>query len=312
MKSSLSPILLSATVLLLAILACSLPTSSPQADPNAFNTAVALTAQGRPTIPPPVTAPASTQSGAPVPAGTASDLPFHIDCTALDPARQPDCDAYLAATRDRVYPLMRELTGTSLSSCYDGVYYTIVTDEQLSEYQGEADENHITWALRGSLDAAPAPLYDPHELLHTTTFCSGALDQHIFHGAFERYINLTLAGSEWNPGRDLVATWLETKLLPGLQTAGDATPAPGAGGHASVDACMEIYGDLVTILYYDSGIETVKGLYRATINPGPEYDPNARLLALFGPSVGRQFQAVVNALKQNPKYPLEVPECGLE
>ena len=261
--------------------------------------------------------PAATAS-APSPAVPASnlppaDLPFHIDCTALDPARQADCDAYIAATRDRVYPLLRELTGTSLSSCYDAVYYTIVTDAQLTEFQGQADENRITYSLRASLDAAPAPLHDAHELLHTLDFCNGALDQHVFHGAFESYVDLTLTGEEWqSPGRERIADWLETKLLPDLQTLGNATPAPGGGGGASFDACVEIYGDLVTILYYDSGIETIRQLYRSTISPGPEYDPNPRLLALFGPSLGRQFQAVVNALKQNPKYPLKVPECGLE
>lgn len=44
MKRSLS-LILSAAVLLLAVLACGLPSASPEADPNAFNTMVAQTAQ---------------------------------------------------------------------------------------------------------------------------------------------------------------------------------------------------------------------------------------------------------------------------
>jgi len=291
------------------VIACNLPLPGGTGAPSIAETGMptALVPPALPATEAPV-APAAPTSNLPP-----ADLPFYIDCSALDPSRQPDCDAYIADTRDRAYPLLRELTGTSLSTCYEAVYYKIVTDAQLTEWQGQADENHITYTLRGSLDAAPAPLHDVHELLHTTNFCNGALDLHVFHGAFESYIDLATTGAEWqSPGREKIANWLETKLLPGLQGLGDATPAPGAGGNASVDACVKIYGLLVTILYYDSGIETVKGLYRATINPGPEYDPNPRLLFLFGPSMGRQFQVVVNALKQNPKYPLKVPECGLE
>lgn len=301
--------LVCALLALATALACNLPLPGGTGAPPGIDT-------GTPTPHTEVALPdteSPTSPAAPTSSLPPADLLFYIDCSALDPARQPDCEAYLTATRDRAYPHLRELTGTSLASCYDGIYYTIVPDARLTAYQGQADENHITYALRASLDAAPAPLHDAHELLHTTNFCNGALDHHVFHGAFESYIDLALTGAEWqSPGRERIADWLETKLLPGLQNTGDATPAPGGGGNVLTDACIEIYGGLVTILYYDSGIETVKGLYRATINPGPEYDPNPQLLALFGPSIGRQFQVVVNALKQNPKYPLEVPPCGLE
>lgn len=297
-------------ILLGSVLACSLPALGIPPDPNA--PVPALLETGTPT---PYSDPILPTASLPPPAPNlpSADLPFYIDCSALDPARQPDCDAYIAATRDHAYPLLRELTATSLSNCYEAVHYTIVPDAQLTDRQGQADENHITYALRASLDAAPAPLHDAHELLHTINFCNGALDQHVFHGAFESYVDLALTGAEWqSPGREKIANWLETNLIPGIQNTGDATPAPGAGAASSVDACTEVYGSLVTILYYDSGIETVKKLYRVTINPGPEYDPHPRLLALFGPAMGRQFQAVVNALKQNSKYPITVPECGMD
>ena len=299
-----------------AALSCNLPVLGGMSPSNEPNTPAAM-GSGTPTpydlLAPSITALSAPSIAAPALDLLPADLPFYIDCTALDPSRQADCETYIAATRDRVYPLLRELTGISLAGCYDAVYYTIVPDAQLSEFQGWADQNRITYSLRASLNAAPAPLHDAHELLHTIDFCNGALDQHIFHGAFESYIDLTLTGVEWqSPGRERIAEWLETKLLPDLQKAEEATPAPGAGVSGPADACVEIYGDLVTILYYDSGIETVAQLYRATINPRSENNPHPRLLTLFGPTAGIQFQVVVNALKQNPKYRLTVPECGME
>jgi hypothetical protein len=59
-----------------------------------------------------------------------ADLSFNIDCSTLDPSKQPACDLFIANTRDLVYPLLREFTGTYLSSCYDAVYYKIVPDDQ--------------------------------------------------------------------------------------------------------------------------------------------------------------------------------------
>lgn len=238
-----------------------------------------------------------------------ADLPFHIDCRALDPSRKPECDRFIANTRDLVYPLLRDITGTALSRCYAAVYYKIVPDEQLSTHRGEADKNRIVYSLRATLDAAPAPLYDAHELLHTISFCSGALDQHVFHGAIENQVDLTLTGHSWqNPGRERVANWLTTKLVPDVKKMGNATPAPGEGRGAKAELCERIFGDLVLILHYDAGIAPIKQLYRATINTG-SVTPNAQLSRLFG-GQAKQFQVVVNALKQNPKFPIPVPECG--
>jgi len=85
--------LLSFAAILLATLACALPTPAPQADPNAFNTMVAQTALARPTIPPAVTAPPNlvpptlpptippTAAGPSVLVSATVNLPRH---TALD------------------------------------------------------------------------------------------------------------------------------------------------------------------------------------------------------------------------------------
>jgi hypothetical protein len=238
-----------------------------------------------------------------------ADLPFHIDCSALDPSRKAECDLYIANTRDLVYPLLREITGTSLSSCYDAVYYKIVPDEQLTTHRAQAQQNRILSSLRETLNAAPAPLYDSHEILHTISmFCNNALDNHVFHGAIESHIDLTLTGLQWqNPGRELIANWLEKKLIPDIKK--NPTPQPTPGVIAVDHPCAKIFGDLVTILYYDSGIEAIKRLYRATIKPDPSIVPNATLSTHFGAKAW-QYQLVVHALKQNPKNSLRVPECG--
>jgi|GEM_PF-1707177 len=87
MKRSLF-FIIPATFLILAVLACGLPSPSPEADPNAFNTMVALTALARPTTPPSITAPptlaptaAPTITGPAVLVSTSVNLSRH---TALD------------------------------------------------------------------------------------------------------------------------------------------------------------------------------------------------------------------------------------
>jgi hypothetical protein len=242
-----------------------------------------------------------------------------VDCSGIDPSRQPECELYLANTRDVVYPFYRQLTGVSLANCYDAVYYRIVPNEALTERQGESSDNHITYALRSTLDLNAAPLYDSHEILHVIGFCNGALDQHVFHGALEAHIDLTLTGARWqSPDRELIVNWLETKLIPDLDQLGVgteiATPGPNQGVMQTdlFNACNEIFNDLVTVLYYDAGIETIQQVYRDTINPAPGIVPSPTLTRIYGDNLGRQFQAVANALKQNPVFQINVPQCGIE
>lgn len=229
-----------------------------------------------------------------------ADLPFHIDCGALDPSKKPACDLFIANTRDLAYPLLRELTGTSLSSCYDAVYYIILLDNPRPGAVGIADRNKISYSQEGSVDYTP--LYDAHELLHSVTFCSGALDDHIFH-SFERYVYLRLTGRDVI-GADTARAGAAQLMGYNLQSIkNDSDPAKRA------PQCWGYMGNLMTVLYYDSGIEPIKRLYRATIKPGPESAPNKTLSSLFG-TRGNKYQALVNALKRDMQYPLDVPECG--
>lgn len=307
--------------ILLAILSCSLPLNLPQAEtdnPNVENQ-VYLT-MDHPATGNQVSG--VTHTGFTVPPDLALppvDVNFEIDCSRIDPLYQADCDTYLENTRSVLYPFVRLLTGSELSDCYDTVYYAIVPDEELITRQGEASENHITYNLRSTLNLNVAPLYDSHEILHVIAFCNGALDQHVFHAAFESHMDLTLAGILFSySDRDHIASWLETRLVPDLMQSGagmeTATPGPNQGnlGSELFDACAEIFGSLVTILYYDSGIETIKQIYRDTIHPGPEIVPNSRLAEIFGDSLGRQFQVVVEGVRQNPIYQFDVPVCGIE
>lgn len=312
-------------LLLLATLACNLPlapTQTARAVPSSVTAAPLnpFAQDAPPTQNPPF---AVNHAAVNVPASLAlslADLPFQVDCSALDPSRQPECDTYLANTRTIVYPFYRQLTGDSLSDCYDAVYYRIVPDEALTDRQGEASDNHITYNLRSTLDLNSAPLYDSHEILHVIGFCNGALDHHVFHGALEAHVDLTLTGARWqSPDRDHIVQWLETELIPGLAQLDSegivtATPAPnqGTGGADLFDACNEIFNRFVNVLYYDAGIETIQRVYRDTINPAPEIAPNPTLARIYGDTLGRQFQVVVNALKQNPAHQTRVPQCGIE
>jgi hypothetical protein len=110
-----------------------------------------------------------------------SDIPLKIDCSQLDSARQARCNSYLTATRDEIYPHLREITGTSLSKCYDVIYYTIIPGSPRSGAGGIANRNRINYDQRYSVDITYPG--DIHELLHSINQCDGALDEPVFHGA---------------------------------------------------------------------------------------------------------------------------------
>jgi hypothetical protein len=282
-------------ILIITLLSCNLPLAVNP--PSAENPA-----GGTPTIDLSQAAPQSTFSALPMATPLAllpADLPFYIDCSAIDPARQADCEAYLTITRDQAYPILRELTGVSLADCYDGVYFTILPDNPQAGAVGIADQNHIQYSVAASLDDIPP--YDTHELLHTVSMCSGALDYHIFHGSFDAQAKYLVSGYEF-PGARESAMDLRTYEIeevkgiaePGLRTA----------------PCLGILGNTVTVIYYDLGITAIQPLYRATIDFDPALQPSPQLYELVGPQ-GNKIQALVNAIKQlYPDYAPDAPACG--
>lgn len=230
-------------------------------------------------------------------ASAKADLPFKIDCSELDEARQALCEPYIAATCDVVYPNLREITGTPLSTCYDAVYYKIIPASPRSGAGGLTSRNRISYDQRYSVDLEYR--YDVHELLHSISQCNGALDQHVFHGAI---MNATYA----RLGRKIVYTKkASSENMKRLVSKVEAT-----GGSDVFDKCRGILGEQINIVYFDRGEEAVQRLYRSTISPHPGSAPNKQLVNVWGKSMSVKVQALLEVLNGEYKYNLNLPACG--
>jgi hypothetical protein len=278
-------------LVLVAALACNL--SLPEG-----SNAPSIAETGTPTPYDAPAPPSATMAGLAPPAAPTSnlqpsDLPFYIDCNAIDPSRQADCDAYIAATRDRVYPLLREFTGVSLSSCYDAIYYTILPGNPRPGAVGIADYNRISYSQAASVDWTP--LFDTHEIIHTIAFCTGALDGHVFHQPFENELHRRLTGQDMpGGGRESAVQLMESNLQ--VIRANDPS--------LLASECMGYLTNLVVVMYYDQGIEAIKRLYRSTIpvtTPAPGATP--------APYEDR-FKPLANTLERDFHYQIDVPQCG--
>ncbi len=280
-------VFLSLIVLIFLMVACNMPGTMPAADATSMFATEAPIIDTSPTV-------------APTPTLLPSDLPFTIDCNALDAARAADCETYVSATRDKVYPILREVTGVSLSTCYEEIHYTITVDDPAVDVGGFADGANITFSQTYSVDLPEK--YDVHELLHSASQCSGALDQHVFHGSVMNYVYAkigVLAPGYFAPRADAVE--LNDSLLEVIKTS---------SGSVLADQCRAILGNQMTIAYFDLDESAVAPLYRVTINPQPAAPPNGILVSTWGSEDAAKVQALLEALERDFKYPFDVPACG--
>jgi hypothetical protein len=290
-----------ALVAALSASACagSAPTTLPTAATPATRAPTAV-----PT-PLPASAPASTPTVAPTLAGTPapSDIVFTIDCSALPSDRRGDCDAYLAATRDQVYPILREMTGVSLSQCYKTIRYVILPDDPAAGVGGTSSGDTITYSARYSIDLAQQ--FDVHELLHSASSCAGALDLHLFHGFFLNAAYDRLGAHE--------ASWFNDKGIADLRASLDRSIAQAgtATGTDLVNVCRGILADHLALAYVDVGVNSFRPLYRSTIPPQKvATGPSATMTAVWGEHA-RAVEALIEMLRNEFRYPLDVPACGI-
>jgi len=226
-----------------------------------------------------------------------ADLPFFIDCKQLDPARQAACKSFIATTRDEIYPILREITGTSLSSCYKAVYYKILPGPPSARAGGISSGNQITYDQRYSVDLEPP--HDSHELLHTISQCNGALDNHVFHGAIP---NAVYARMGLKLRIDKGWAFKENNsLLIKIETS---------SGSDLGEKCRSVLGNQVTVLYFDLGEQAIQRLYQSTISPHPVSQPNKQLVSFWGATRANQVQALLETLRQEYQYKFSVPACG--
>jgi hypothetical protein len=276
-----------------AAVACNLPvpgSTAPASSPT-------VTAAPKKLTPTPTIVRTATQTYPP------ADLPFTIDCSALPESRQADCDSFIAATRDRVYPVEREFTGVSLSQCYKEIHYVILPTDPLPGAGGISSGDVITYNQAYSIDLQHR--YDVHELLHSISTCAGALDLHAFHGMILNavYSRFSVYDPGYFEGRDAqnLNIILEDLL----------TQVKTASGAERNGLCVGILYRKMTIAYFDLGAGAVTPLYRSTIEPLNILNPpNAKLVEVWGGYAPR-VEALMEKLIQDYKYPLDVPECGL-
>jgi hypothetical protein len=301
--------LVCAAVIFIISLACNLPVSdSPPASPSQPGQAGSTAVQPPPATLPPAAAPTQQPTQVyptqePTPTFPPADVTFTINCTALDPSFKPACDAYIAATRDRSYPLLRQITGVSLSDCYQNINYTILPDDPGKGAGGFSNGPEITYNKTYSIELIHQ--YDTHELLHSISTCSGALDEHVFHGIIPNavYARLGVFDAGYFTSSSNLKE-LNTYLLEKIKTA---------SGEERNDMCRGIFNNELTLAYFqfdkDKAPAAINALYRATINPQPATPPNAVLTSIWNGHAA-QVQVLLETLEQQYKVPINVPECG--
>lgn len=283
-------------LVLLITLACNMPGSG--APPAVLQGTVAPVTEAPSTDSP---LPAATEEVA-LPASTTApaDLPFNIDCSALDASKQERCDTFIAQTRDVIYPLYRELTGTSLSKCYGSVNYTILPGDSVAPGAGGlAMGENIQYAAQYSVDLPYK--YDTHELLHTFAACNGALDGHVFHGVFinAAYSRLGISEPGYFISRDNPAD-LNSALVEMVKTS---------SGDDLYNQCRGILSNHIILGYFDLGESPMIEIYKATMARNSASAPSPTLAAIWGGADAPAVQIVLDKLDEL-KYPLDVPACG--
>ena len=233
------------------------------------------------------------------------DLPFVIDCSTLAADRQPACDAYLAYTRDKVYPILREVTGVSLSKCYKKITYTIVPHLDNGELGGNSGGADITYAAEVSIESSIP--FDVHELIHTISDCSGALDAHVFHKLLMNYaydqLNDPRSGA-YVVLNEYQTTNFQRQLLNDVKTA---------TGPDLWNKCDGILANQVEMTYFQKGDkDSIQRLYRSTIPPlNLDKQPNATLISIWDDvPLARQVEAVLEMLKKDYNDSINAPNCG--
>jgi len=301
-------------VLLLIPLACNLPNqvavSSPppveiqanegstQVIAPSATSAPEATATIAPTNTVEVIPPTATQAATVVP----SDLPFNIDCSALPASRQVDCDAFITSTRDQVYPIYREITGISLSKCYKSINYIILPTDPLPGAGGISDGGTITYNQSYSIDLPHQQ--DVHELLHTISRCAKALDDHVLHGLMMNYVydRMGIHDSGYFLNKNSEDFTVNLPML--------IEKAKTVSGGDLKNICRGILASKTTLAFFVLGKDVAKPIYESTFSP-PKLatPPNPKLTSIWG-SEADQVEALLETLKQNYKYEINIPECG--
>jgi predicted small lipoprotein YifL len=227
------------------------------------------------------------------------DVTFEVNCSAIDPSRQPDCDAFISQTANFAYRHLRQLTGATLADCYKVVTYTIIPDDPSQLAGGYTTANAITYMEAYSVDSIIP--YDVHELIHSFSWCTGSLDFHIFHGALMNAVFFNLGVPQFSQYPTEAGTREELdRLREALQPV---------ALEDRFDLCTGVLADLIIIAHFQFGDEILTRMYQSTINAAPLSSPSDIASVAFR-ATAPQAQAVVEIIEA-AMGPVDVPECGL-
>jgi hypothetical protein len=255
------------------------------------------------TQPPAEVLPTATTEPTASPTSLPSDITFSIDCSALDPSRKADCDVFIAKTRDIVYPVLREITGVSLGSCYSNLHYVILPGNPSAGAGGVSQGSTIQYDQKYSIDLIP-PM-DVHEIFHSFSTCNKALDQHIFHIMVLNavYDTLGIHTQGYFVSRDAEDLNQNLDFLLGKIGTADKSELIGI--------CRGIINRKMGIAYFDLGKGAIATLYKSTIDPVKLGNPPSKILiSIWGSKDAEKVQALLESLQRNYKYSLNVPACG--
>lgn len=227
------------------------------------------------------------------------DVVFTADCSQIDPARQPECDEFISQTSTLVYPRLVQLTGVTLANCYKEITYTIIPNDSTALAGGYTTQNAITYMEAYSVDSVIP--YDVHELIHSFSWCSGALDFHIFHAALMNAVYNQLGASQFSQYPSEEGTREE---LANLRSIIAAMPVD----ETRFDYCTGALADWVTIAHFQAGDATLPLMYQSTINAAP-LNPPSELAAIIWRATAPGAQALAETIVQQLGS-IELPECG--
>jgi len=253
-----------------------------------------------------------------MPASAKADLPFKIDCSQLDRGKQSLCDAYIAKTRDKIYPMLREFTGKSFADCRpvrdccDAIYYTILPGTVYLGGQaagGYALVNRITYAERNS-GIYDVHNYDVHELFHSFASCTNALDEHVFHWPVQHMVftrmGRSLSGAQHTAADKETAVKWKNTYLNDLNKMSES--------ELNDNGCKLILAYEIMVAYFDLGEDAIKNLYRLSMatEPRPIAKPNQKLVNVWGDVNARKVQVILETLKKDYNYSFtDLPSiCG--
>ncbi len=182
-----------------------------------------------------------------------SDLPFVVDCSQLTPSQQSKCSSFLNYTRDVNYPLLREITGTNLSSCYKQITYQFIS----------GNRGHGVASKSGNIQFSEDFLStggDVHELFHVINYCNGALDLHLFHEAAQEQIFLRIHVPKASSDSKL------SSIRGSLDAARSAFAKNPQNSYynrfVKSGECAHLLVSLVSLYYHENNFNQTMGLYQ--------------------------------------------------